>query len=81
MTMTTRDELITEVEGITMDLRDVQERFASLVERVRSLPGGELVWQRIEAYPGVRLDRDMGGGQDALGWIEEVAEFLEGAKR
>ena len=79
--MTTRDELITEAEAITTDLRDIQRRFASLVERVRSLPGGELVWQRIEAYPGVRLDRDMGAGQDALGWIEEVAEFLEGMER
>jgi hypothetical protein len=27
---------------------------------------------RIDAYPGIRLDRDMGAGQNAEDWISEV---------
>jgi hypothetical protein len=45
---------------------------------VRRLPGGDWLYQRVDAYPGVRLDRDMGAGQDADGWLAEVATFLEG---
>ena len=48
------------------------------MDDVRRLPGGEMTWQRVDAYPGTRLDRDMGAGQDADGWIGEVAEFPEG---
>ena len=42
------------------------------MDDVRGLPGGEMVWQRVDAYPGTRLDRDMGAGQDADGWIGGV---------
>ena len=45
---------------------------------VRRLPGGEMVWQRIDAYPGTRLDREMGAGVHADGWLAEVAEFPVG---
>ncbi len=47
------------------------------MQDVRRLPGGDWLYQRVDAYPGVRLDRDMGAGQDADGWLAEVAMFLE----
>ncbi len=48
------------------------------MQDVRRLPGGDWLYQRVDAYPGVRLDRDMGAGQDADAWLAEVAAFLEG---
>jgi len=70
-------DLTDRLATIRSDLRDVQNRFASLMGEVWELPGGEMVWQRVDAYPGIRLDRDMGARQDADGWMAEVAEFLE----
>ncbi len=49
-----------------------------MVRGVRRLPGGDWLYQRVDAYPGVRLDRDMGAGQDVDGWLAEVAAFLVG---
>ena len=69
--------LATEVSSIREELADLQERFSRVMRDVRRLPGGEMTWQRIDAYPGTRLDRDMGAGVDADGWLGEVAEFLE----
>lgn len=71
-------ELAAEVEDIRSDLAAIQERFARVMTEVRHLPGGEMVWQRIDAYPGVRLDREMGAGVHADGWLAEVADFLDG---
>lgn len=70
-------ELAAEVEDIRTELAALQERFAQVMDEVRHLPGGEMVWQRIDAYPGIRLDRDMGAGVGADGWLAEVADFLE----
>ena len=70
--------LSTEVSSIREELADLQERFSRVMRDVRRLPGGEFQYQRIDAYPGTRLDRDMGAGVDADGWLAEVAEFLEG---
>jgi hypothetical protein len=69
--------LATEVADIRDELAALQERFARVMDDVRRLPGGEMTWQRIDAYPGTRLDRDMGAGVHADGWLAEVAEFLE----
>jgi hypothetical protein len=76
--MTNTTELAAEVTRIREDLAEVQERFHHVMQEVRSLPGGDIVYHRIDAYPGVRLDRDMGAGVDADGWLAEVADFLEG---
>ncbi len=70
--------LVSEVSTIREELADLQERFSRVMRDVRRLPGGEFQYQRIDAYPGTRLDRDMGAGVDADGWLAEVAEFLEG---
>ncbi|MCC6227393.1 MAG: hypothetical protein IT195_13450 [Microthrixaceae bacterium] len=73
-----RIELATEVDEIREALAELQERFSQVMADVRRLPGGDWLYQRIDAYPGVRLDRDMGAGQDADAWLAEVADFLEG---
>ena len=73
-----RIDLATEVADIREALTDLQERFARVMGDVRRLPGGDWLYHRIDAYPGVRLDRDMGAGQDAEAWLAEVAAFLEG---
>jgi hypothetical protein len=69
--------LATEVSDIREELAALQERFVRVMDDVRRLPGGEMAWQCVDAYPGTRLDRDMGAGVDADGWLAEVAEFLE----
>lgn len=77
-TTTDRSDLATVVADIREALTELQERFGRVMEDVRRLPGGDWLYQRIDAYPGVRLDRDMGAGQDADGWLADVAAFLEG---
>jgi hypothetical protein len=77
-TTTDRADLATEVADIREALAELQERFARLMEDVRRLPGDDWLYRRVDAYPGIRLDRDMGAGQDADGWLAEVAAFLEG---
>jgi hypothetical protein len=72
-----RTDLATEVADIRDELGQLQERFERVMVAVRGLPDGDWLYQRIDAYPGVRLDRDMGAGQDADAWLAEVAEFLE----
>ena len=73
-----RIDLATEVADIREALAELQERFARLMGDVRRLPGGDWLYQRVDAYPGVRLDRDMGAGQDADAWLAEGGTFLEG---
>ena len=75
--MTNSADLATEVTQIREDLAGLQERFHDVMQEIRSLPGGDGLYQRIDAYPGVRLDRDMGAGVDADGWLAEVADFFE----
>jgi hypothetical protein len=74
-----RVELAAEVAEIREELASLQERFYEVMREVRSIPGGEQVYQVIDAYPGLRLDRDMGAGRDADGWLGCVADFLEDA--
>jgi hypothetical protein len=69
--------LVGELADIRDGLEELQARFERVMQDVRALPGGELRWQRIDAYPGTRLDRDMGAGKSAVDWIEEVGTFLE----
>jgi hypothetical protein len=73
-----RIELATEVADIRAALTELGDRFSRVMDDIRHLPGGDWLYQRIDAYPGVRLDRDMGAGQDADAWLAEVATFLEG---
>ena len=78
--MTTTDHrtlLASEVADISEGLTELQERFARVMRDVRALPGGEIVYQRVDAYPGSRLDRDMGAGKGAIEWLAEVSGFLE----
>ena len=76
-TITERTKLITELVDIREELEGLQERFYLAMQDVRRAPGGDWLYQRVDAYPGVRLDRDMGGGQSATDWIDEVGAFLE----
>jgi hypothetical protein len=73
-----RIELAAEIDDIRTALAELQDRFEQAMDEVRRLPGGDWLYHRIEAYPGVRLDRDMGAGQDADAWLAEVGRFLEG---
>jgi len=77
-TTTDHLDLAAEVAEIREQLGELGERFYRVMQDVRRLPGGDWLYQRVDAYPGVRLDRDMGAGQDADGWLAEVAAFLEG---
>jgi hypothetical protein len=74
-------DLASSLAGELADIRDgleeLQARFERVMGDVRALPGGELQWQRVDAYPGTRLDRDMGAGKGPSEWIEEVGTFLE----
>jgi hypothetical protein len=79
-TTTDRTDLAAEVADIREALAELQERFGRVMEDVRRLPGGDWLYRRVGAYPGVRLDRDLGAGQDADGWLAEVAIFLEGGE-
>jgi hypothetical protein len=72
-----RTDLAAEVADIRDELGQLQERFERVMVAVRGLPDGDWLYRRIDAYPGVRLDRDMGAGQNADAWLAEVAEFLE----
>ncbi len=73
-----RIELAGEVADIRDELAALQDRFSRVMDHVRRLSGGDWLYQRVDAYPGVRLDRDMGAGQDTDAWLAEVAAFLEG---
>ena len=56
-------------------LGELQARFERVMRDVRRLPGGEHVYQRVDAYPGIRLDRDMGAVTGAAEWIGEVLDI------
>ncbi|HSV91516.1 MAG TPA: hypothetical protein VLH81_00510 [Desulfobacterales bacterium] len=75
-----RIELAAEIAEIREALAELQDRFSRVMDEVRGLPGGDWLYHRVDAYPGVRLDRDMGAGQDADAWLAEVAAFLEGGE-
>jgi hypothetical protein len=77
-TTTDRTDLATEVADIREALADPQERFTRVMGDVRRLPGGDWLYERVDANPGVRLERDMGAGKDADGRLAEVGAFLEG---
>ena len=66
------------VADVRDELAEIQTRSERVMQDVRRLPGGDWLYRRVDAYPGVRLDRDMGAGQDADGWLAEVAAFIEG---
>ncbi|MFO7533902.1 MAG: hypothetical protein R6W93_15710 [Candidatus Limnocylindrales bacterium] len=53
-----------------------QESMRALGEEVRHLD--EWQWQRVDAYPGWHGTRDVGGGQDMAGWLDEIEAFLDG---
>jgi hypothetical protein len=76
-TTTDRTDLVIEAAVIRDELEGLGERFRRLMEEVRLLPGGEFIWQRVDAYPGTRLDRDVGAGKGAPEWVEEVRAFLD----
>ena len=80
MTTIDRDHvgsLAGELADIRDALEELQARFERVMQDVRGLPGGEWQYQRVDAYPGLRLDRDMGSGKGPSEWIEEVGTFLE----
>jgi hypothetical protein len=70
--------LAAEVADIREELAELQTRIERVVEQARHLPGGDHLYHRIEAYPGLRFDRDMGAGVGPDGWLQEIADFLEG---
>ncbi len=70
--------LAPEVADIREELAELQTRIERVVVQARRLPGGDHLYHRIEAYPGLRFDRDMGAGVGPDGWLAEIADFLEG---
>ena len=72
-----RIRLASEVAEVRDELAALQERFHAVMREVRHLPGGEHLYRLVDAYPGLRLDRDMGAGRDADGWLAKVADLLE----
>ena len=72
-------DLGAEVADIREELAELQTRIERVVgQAARHLPGGDHLYHRIEAYPGLRFDRDMGAGVGPDGWLQEIADFLEG---
>ena len=71
-------DLAAEVADIREELAELQTRIERVVGQARHLPGGDHLYHRIEAYPGLRFDRDMGAGVGPDGWLQEIADFLEG---
>ncbi|CAN5560048.1 hypothetical protein BH23CHL8_BH23CHL8_31920 [soil metagenome] len=69
--------LVGELADIAEGLEELLARFERVMGDVRRLPGGEGQFARVDAYPGIRLDRDMGVGKGPSEWIEEVGTFLE----
>lgn len=72
-----RIDLAAEVAEIRSGLADLQERFYRVMQAVRGMPRGDWLYDRVDAYPGLRLDRDMGAGLNADAWLAEVVEFLD----
>ncbi len=70
--------LAAEVADIREEVAELQTRIERVVGQARHLPGGDHLYHRIEAYPGLRFDRDMGAGVGPDGWLQEIADFLEG---
>jgi hypothetical protein len=72
-------DLGAEVADIREELAELQTRIERVVgQAARHLPGGDHLYHRIEAYPGLRFDRDMGAGVGPDGWLQEIEEFFEG---
>ena len=71
-------DLAAEVADIREELAELQTRIERVVGQARHLPGGDHLYHRIEAYPGLRFDRDMGAGVGPDGWLQEIEEFFEG---
>jgi hypothetical protein len=53
-----------------------QEAMRALGREVRRLD--EWQWDRVDAYPGWEGTRDVGGGVDMAGWLDEIEAFLDG---
>ena len=53
-----------------------QEAMRALGREVRKLD--EWQYQRVDAYPGWNGSRDVGGGVDMSGWLDEIEAFLDG---
>ena len=71
-------DLGAEVADFREELAELQTRIERVVgQAARHLPGGDHLYHRIEAYPGLRFDRDMGAGVGPDGWLQEIADFLE----
>jgi len=72
-------DLGAEVADIREELAELQTRIERVVgQAARHLPGGDHLYHRIEAYPGLRFDRDMGAGVGPDGWLQEIEEFFAG---
>ena len=71
-------DLAAEVADIREELAELQTRIERVVGQARHLPGGDHLYHRIEAYPGLRFDRDMGAGVGPDGWLQEIEDFLTG---
>ncbi len=71
-------DLAAEVADIREELAELQTRIEWVVRQARDLPGGDHLYHRIEAYPGLRFDRDMGAGVGPDGWLQEIEEFFAG---
>ncbi len=57
-----RTDFAAEVADIRKELAELQTGIERVLGQARHLPEGDHLYHRIEAYPGLRFDRDMGAG-------------------
>lgn len=81
MTTTTAD-----LEQARKFLDEAREAYETFQDAMRGL--GYIVrdldewqYQRVDAYPGWTGSRDVGGGTDMMGWLDEIASFLDDQTR
>ena len=64
-------------------LEEAREHYEAFCESMRALGRevrklDEWKYQRVDAYPGWEGSRDVGGGVDMAGGLDEMEAFLEG---
>jgi hypothetical protein len=79
----TMDPTSDRTEMARAHLDEAREHYEAFCEAMRALGRevralDEWQWQRVDAYPGWDGSRDVGGGIDMLGWLAEIATFLDG---
>lgn len=72
-----------DTETARVHLGEAREYYLAFCDAMRALGRevrtlDEWQWQRVDAYPGWEGTRDVGGGVDMGGWLDEIEAFLDG---